>query len=86
MLVQGNRLVLSIGDEGFTTTYTFDLEPKIAQQLKKDTTIPLGCYFVIGDHTAVSKDSRSFGWVDAKKVEGKVQYRVYPFSEFGPIN
>ncbi|MGG5315048.1 signal peptidase I [Enterococcus sp. AZ072] len=86
VLVQGNRLILSIGDEGFTTTYTFDLEPKTARELKKEATIPPHHYFVIGDHTAVSKDSRSFGWVDAEKVEGKVQYRVYPFSEFGPIN
>lgn len=86
VLVQGNRLVLSIGDEGFTTTYTFDLEPKVARQLKQDTTIPPQHYFVIGDHTAVSKDSRSFGWVAAETIEGKVQYRVYPFAEFGPIN
>lgn len=86
VLVQGNRLILSIGDEGFTTTYTFDLEPKAARQMKQETTIPSQHYFVIGDHTAVSKDSRSFGWVAAEKVEGKVQYRVYPLSEFGPIN
>ncbi|MBO1306235.1 signal peptidase I [Enterococcus sp. 669A] len=86
VLVQGNRLVLSIGDEGFTTTYTFDLDAKAARQLKKTTTIPEGHYFVIGDHTAVSKDSRTFGWVQAADIEGKVQYRLYPFSAFGPIN
>ena len=86
ILVQGNRLILSIGDEGFTTTYTFDLDEKAAYKLRKETTIPAGSYFVIGDHTAVSKDSRFFGLVNQTDIEGKVQYRVYPFSAFGPIN
>lgn len=42
--------------------------------------------FVLGDNRMVSKDSRKFGLIDIKQVEGKAIYRVYPFNSFGKIN
>lgn len=86
ILIQGNRLILSTGNEEFTTTYRFDLDPNVAQRVKGSKVIPPKMYFVIGDHASVSKDSRSFGWVKKENIEGKVQYKVYPLSKIGPMN
>lgn len=41
--------------------------------------------FVLGDNRNVSIDSREFGVIDCNQVEGKVIYRIYPFSKTGPI-
>jgi signal peptidase I len=41
--------------------------------------------FVLGDNRRVSKDSREFGLIDFKQVEGKAIYRVYPFNNVGKI-
>lgn len=41
--------------------------------------------FVLGDNRPVSKDSRKFGLIDIKQVEGKAIYRVYPFNEIGKL-
>lgn len=41
--------------------------------------------FVLGDNRMVSKDSRKFGLIDCKQVEGKAIYRVYPLNQLGKI-
>lgn len=41
--------------------------------------------FVLGDNRPVSKDSRKFGLIDIKQVEGKAIYRVYPFDKVGNL-
>jgi len=41
--------------------------------------------FVLGDNRPVSKDSRKFGLIDIKQVEGKAIYRVYPFDKVGSL-
>lgn len=41
--------------------------------------------FVLGDNRMVSKDSRMFGLIDCKQVEGNAIYRVYPFNQIGKI-
>jgi signal peptidase I len=41
--------------------------------------------FVLGDNRLVSKDSRKFGPIDYKQVDGKAIYRIYPSDQIGKI-
>lgn len=43
-------------------------------------------YFLLGDHHAVSRDSRSFGPVPANALIGKVMWRYWPLNQFGPVS
>lgn len=47
--------------------------------------VPKGKLWVMGDNRRNSEDSRYFGFVDERKVVGKVQLRYWPFDEFGTI-
>lgn len=47
--------------------------------------IPEDGYFVLGDNTAFSQDSRYFGFVPKKYLVGKAYKIYYPFNRSGPI-
>ncbi len=47
-----------------------------------DVTVPENSYFVLGDDRLISKDSRIFGMVDKKLIQGEVVLRYWPFKEF----
>jgi len=47
--------------------------------------VPAGTFFPMGDNRPDSRDARSYGPVDLKKIEGKAVLRFFPFSRFGEI-
>lgn len=48
-------------------------------------TLPQDSYFVLGDNSAFSKDSRYWGFVPKKYIVGKAYKIYYPFNRSGPI-
>lgn len=51
----------------------------------KPVTIPNGAYFVLGDYSASSQDSRYFGFVAKSDLAGKAYRIYYPFKRAGFI-
>lgn len=48
--------------------------------------VPPGKYIVLGDNREVSKDSRSFGFIEKSQLEGRAVFRFWPFKEIGKLN
>ena len=87
--VENNQLYLSMpsfekakGDELSDSTLVFSLtEKKAVQRFEGLTTIPKDHYLVLGDNRGNSKDSRAFGLIEKKQIEGKVMMRYFPFNK-----
>lgn len=48
--------------------------------------VPEGMLFVLGDNRINSKDSRSFGFVEAETVIGETSLRIWPLNRIGSVD
>lgn len=50
-----------------------------------EITVPVGAYFVLGDHRTMSQDSRDFGPVDERLIYGKAVFGYWPMEKLGRL-
>jgi signal peptidase I len=77
--VDGEKLT----GERFDRTYVSD-DPRFRFGVEP-TVVPEGHYFVLGDNSADSFDSRFWGFVDDRDMIGVPYLRVWPLTRFGPM-
>lgn len=51
----------------------------------REIIVPSHCYFVLGDHRAMSNDSRDFGAVDNGYIYGKAVFGYWPVDKVGRV-
>ncbi|WP_086350797.1 signal peptidase I [Candidatus Enterococcus clewellii] len=85
-----NTLYLN-GDQSFSPdtddlpdgTLKVSIAYEVQYALTGLTEIPEDHYFVLGDNRIQSNDSRSFGLISKKQIEGIVVFRYFPFASIG---
>ena len=64
----------------------YDLPPVAgAIPPKTEVTVPDGCYFVLGDNSANSFDSRFWGSVPRQNIIGRIAFRYWPPKRVGGV-
>ena len=75
---------VKLDGERFDRYYTSN-DPRMRYGMNP-TLVPEGKWFVLGDNSDNSWDSRFWGFVDQQDFIGEPYFRVWPFSRFGPMN
>ena len=55
----------------------------IDDRSERESVVPRGCYYLLGDHRSSSSDSRDFGPVDADNIYGKAVFVYWPVEKLG---
>jgi signal peptidase I len=64
----------------------YDLPPHSEMfSLQTNVTVPSGCYFVLGDNSTNSSDSRFWGSVPRASIIGRVSFCYWPPRRFGGV-
>jgi signal peptidase I len=69
-----------------TEPYTFEGQPTRPTGSKSTWTLKADEYFVMGDHRAVSQDSREFGAIAKESIIGRAWLRYWPMDSFGVLS
>lgn len=72
--------IIYINDRKYLDSFAYGITSDFEEvKLKEDE------YFVLGDNRLVSEDSRIFGPVKRKYIEGEASIVIYPFTKFGKV-
>ncbi len=64
----------------------YDLPPQVGTFSRQtDVTVPAGCYFVLGDNSTNSHDSRFWGSVPRANIIGRVAFCYWPPQRVGGV-
>jgi len=82
LFVNGKQVLLS----NSVGTIVYKLPPQ-AEGLKArtDLTVPKGCYFLLGDNSTNSADSRFWGTLPENNVIGRIAFRYWPLKRIGKV-
>lgn len=83
--LNGNSLQIRYLSDGHEKQEEITLTDGVAMILENQTKIPTDKYFVLGDNRDRSNDSRSFGLINRKQIEGVVSWRYFPLNRVGTI-
>lgn len=89
--VAGDHIYINDDGEVYVNDQKLD-EPYLHEQyttksgMYTDIVVPEGCIYVMGDNRVDSKDSRFFGCIPIKQVDGYVVCRIWPFSRLGKLD
>ena len=81
----GDIYVNGVLEDGTALGYDVYTDGIIKYPTAQSLTVPEGHVFLAGDHRNVSLDSRSFGVVDVRWIQGKALFRIFPLEGFGPV-
>ncbi len=76
--LNGNLLEEEYLEEGTKTEMVFD-------GFYDNVIVPDGYVYVLGDNRSASIDSRKFGCIPIKRIEGKALFRWWPLNKFGKV-
>jgi len=80
-----NDALVVLSNEAGEIKYVNSPGGKYLQTGEDSVTVPPGHYFVLGDKSADSADSRYWGFVPAADVRSRAFFRYGPISRIGPV-
>ncbi len=57
----------------------------IDDRSERESVVPRGCYYLLGDHRSSSSDSRDFGPVSRRFIYGKAVFGYWPMDRMGMV-
>lgn len=82
LFINGTQVILS----NAAGVITYDPPPQItAWLMQTNVTVPRGCYYLLGDNSTNSADSRFWGCVPRGNIIGRVSFCYWPPESFGGV-